>query len=169
MDRSSLDRSIDRVARGMTAGEPSAAFRERVAARLPGRNDGSGKPWFWIGGTLLAAGAAIALMVVTRAPQAPPAPAQTSAAAARPVEPAVPEGPRTQSPRTANPRTSNSRPLEPRAFEPSASQLAWESRAIPALTTPEPSAMPDIQPEPLEIRPLVTPALSVPAIDDEGR
>lgn len=154
MDRSSLDHAIDQVARQMTAGDPAEAFRSRVAARL---NERRAAPWFWIGGTLLAAGAAVALVVVTRAPQAPMAAAQTAAATARPVEPPV-----TPEPRTPNPRT-----LEPRTLEPSSSWLAWESRAIPALTAPEPSAMSDIQPEPLEIRPLVTPALIVPAIGDE--
>ncbi len=49
----------------------------------------------------------------------------------------------------------------------STDELAWRARAIPALAHPIPLTFDEIQPAPLEVRPLVTTPLSVPAIEEE--
>ena len=62
-------------------------------------------------------------------------------------------------------------PRTPRANGPSAEELAWQERALPALAIPEALTMKSIQPEALEIRPLITTPLTIAALedsDDEG-
>jgi hypothetical protein len=60
-----LDRAIDEVARALTAGEPGAAFRARVLARVAG-GDRFRRSWraAWIAAPMAAAAAAIAIVAV---------------------------------------------------------------------------------------------------------
>lgn len=168
MDNSKLDASIDQIARRMTAGSPSSAFQSRVAARLDARRC---RPWFWMAGLTATAGA-VAIAVVASLDRgiglSSQSPVSTSAAIAVPpaaLEPPPDSTPKPKS-RTVERRTQEPSILRPRDLD--SERLAWEARALPALDAPEaPRAIADIQPEPLEIRPLVTPALSVPAIGEE--
>jgi hypothetical protein len=49
----------------------------------------------------------------------------------------------------------------------STDQLAWESRAVPALVPPDALAIASIQPTPLEIRPLDTKPVAIAPLPEE--
>jgi hypothetical protein len=169
-----FDDVIDATARGLTAGDPPADLRTRVMARLDERPS---RPWRWKTAAACAAAVAVAATVVGLHDRAPsPAAAETHARTMTPnsndrlaasPQILVPD-PKLQDPRPRpNIETRRRRVV---ASAPSGEELAWQARAIPALEPPDPLTVEEIQPSPLEIRPLVTEPLTVPAIgEDENR
>jgi hypothetical protein len=166
-DLTPLDRAIDEAARRLTSGRPSADFRARVQTRL-----GDRRPpmvWPWRLGVPAAVATALALAVVTHRPVRSPAPPRSarveSASGVTTPPTAAPVAANSQTtPRTHAQGASPSHP--PQTESPvSEAELAWRAQAVPALVVPETVTLATIQPEPLEIRPLVTRELTVPAMD----
>lgn len=188
MKMTDLDRDVEFVAREMTAGEPSSAVRARVLARLDQRPSHS---WAGIGRVALVAGGAIVLLIVFTHRQAPVTPAATDSHLRQTqLAPMASKNPGDEAPPPAHKGTCvdvrradlsgpacapglKARPTYQVAVQQTSelteAAVAWDARAVPALDQPAALTVESIQPEPLEIRPLVTTALTVPALgDDEG-
>lgn len=164
---SDLDRLIDAVGQEMTSAEPTVDLRARVMTQLERRRD---RRWLWITGGLAAAGAVVLLVFASLqdqpAPKIPTRTAQSDLMEPRAFRPGdVPAAEAAGLHLNAStPRTARRKPQVARVASPE--ELAWQARAIPALEPPNPIVLEEIQPEPLEIRPLVMPALDVPAIGE---
>jgi hypothetical protein len=173
-DHQGLEQAIDAAAQHLTAGDPPAHFSVRVLARLDERRR---SPWMWWTAAACAIGVSVAAGVLgvrdrTVSPVAPrtqakpmnPGPNERLAVRREIVAPDSPAPTGREEPK----RVSREAQVTSRA--PSADEFAWHARAVPALDTLDPLTLDDIQPTPLEIRPLVTAPLTVPAIvDDENR
>ena len=143
---------IDDVARGLTDGDPSPAFRARVLDRLPG--DRRGWPFVprpavaVIVIAVLAGGLAIAYRATgARWPAPASLPAAASPAALPRPAAAVAYG-ATPSVAGAEPRTDRRVPAAgvEDAATPSPAEAAWRARAVPALAGPGAIALDAIQP-----------------------
>lgn len=167
-DLNDLNNLIDDAARRMTAAEPSGHLRTRVVARLGTAR--RPRQWRWLLAPLVAATAVAIAVLVVREPRVVPGtsfvvPGTTSVV---PGTNAVVPGTSSVVPGT-NAIVHNV-PGVPGVPASSADEIAWQSRALPALEAPEALTLDAIQPEALDIRPLVTKPLSVPALgEDENR
>jgi hypothetical protein len=169
MTQENLHEAIDTVARDMTAAA-APALRAGVTAQLRARRRSGAS--IWLGAAAAAASLVVAFAIARSA-------SERDELARPPItDPRVAESPVEQRPTAvastpelrAAVHVSNPRPWH-RAVQPvqaSADAVAWESREIPALEPLAPLAFDDIQPAPIEIRPLVMPPLSVPALEEAG-
>jgi hypothetical protein len=155
-----IDRAIDEVARELTAGEPDAAFRSRVVARIAvGSRAVTPRRAWWIVAPLAAA-AAIAIAVAlfagrARSNVATPTTARHEAPAT--TEAAAPRG---ENPATASPARSDA-PVSPivradasRGRKPDVSYIITTSSEVAALAPP-PLAVPSIAIEPIDRGPSI--------------
>jgi hypothetical protein len=172
-DFQNLDDLIDSVGRRMTAGDPPARLRARVLARLDKRPS---MPRAWMAATVCAVGvaAAVGMALHERAAARIAANALATAGRLNSNEPLAAGAP------IGAPRVEPQAPVfsprivkrEPRGtpIAPAPEEVAWRARAIPALEPPDSLTLGEIQPVPLQIRPLDTLPLTVPAIgEDEDR
>jgi hypothetical protein len=169
-DSQHLDDLIDTAARQLTAGDPPAHLRTRVLARLDERRSMS---WMWIAAPVCAVAVVVAAVTIgfhdraasRIAQRAEPGAVTLGAPKLPSVANASEGGPNPQAPNqqpsigTRGPRVT--------ASAPSVEDLAWQARALPALEPPNPLTLDEIQPAALEIRPLVTTPLTVPAIGQD--
>jgi hypothetical protein len=160
-----LNDVIELVAREMTGGEPRA-LRGAVLSRIEPRPRASNRVWIAVG--LLAAASSFVILITHHAArtvsEAPQMAATLRANRSwNPTSLGVSVAVRIQRPSMRAVRHTG-RPAQ--RIAPSAGELAWQARAIPALPVPEPIILDEIQPEPLEVRPLDMTPLSVPAIDE---
>ena len=167
-ERPKIDDLISSVAHRLTAGDPPAHLRPRVLARLGERRS---MPWMRIAASVCAAGVVIAAVASGLHDRAASRIAPDAIASG--MKPASNEplaaGTQIPAPGTQPQAPSAQRRIvgrEPRvaATTTSAAELGWRARAIPALEPPEALTLTEIQPAPLELRPLVTTPLTVPAI-----
>jgi hypothetical protein len=160
-----LDRLITDVARGVTTGAPRADFRARVLDRIAAGAPHDRRrpaPW-WLGPAFGAAAIVLAVGVAlqVRDPRPPAvgraasAPSASAAGAAAAVTDGGVTAPR--------PATADRRPPAP-APAPAPALIAWRARAIAALETIEPLAVPDFQPDGLSISQLSVAPLDVAPI-----
>jgi hypothetical protein len=168
-DDRDLDHVIDTVARDLTAGDPPAHLRARVMARLDER---PARRWRWWTAAACAAGvmAAVVMTLPHRHTSAVSQQLPTIASTSLTHEPRPSISTGELQPLAAGPRPKKKWRTQPPAVPAasSAEELAWQSRTIPALDSPDRVTLADIQPAPLEIRPLVTNPLTVPALADEN-
>ena len=181
VDEAQLDVTIDTVARGMTAFEPSGALRARVIERIEqGRRHRSpGVPrWAWAG-----AAAALVLAVATAVWVARPVPApgdpQTTVAEQQPGAPALaatgakrPVAPSAVSPGTGSPGGGISatpqvrRPAVARRVQTAEADVLQDRHPVPALAEIEPLRFSAVEPHPLQIAAVeVAPLAAMPSID----
>jgi hypothetical protein len=167
-DERELDSMIDDVARGLIARD-SPRLRAAVLARMDVTPRRRTVTWLVVAG-LSAAACAFVLFAIVRTPS--PVIERTRGVVTTPPlrdiapSPAVNLAPAAAEPRR---RVRPSSAVRRQAVTASADELAWQARAIAALEVPEPLTLEDIQPEPLELRPLVMTPLSVPAIEEAGQ
>jgi hypothetical protein len=176
-----IDRAIDDAARALTAGEPGAAFRARIVARL--EDGGPSRRAWWIGAPIAAA-AAIAIVVALVSGRGQTSPAAVKPAVA-PVETA--SAPRMQ---RAAPRVDTSPSLEQttaanagakgpprreRVHERGAASDASNTSAVTQLA-PSPLDIPSIVVEPIEGGPTLQldqlepiAPIAVAPLDDQDR
>jgi hypothetical protein len=181
VDEAQLDGTIDTVARGMTAFEPSGALRARVIERIEqGRRRATPAVprWAWAG-----AAAALVLAVATAVWVARPVPApdgaQTTVAEQRSGAPALaaagaerPGGPSAVSPGTASPGGGLSATPQKRRLAPTQGAQAAEAdvlrdrHPVPALAEIEPLRFSTVEPHPLQLAAVeVAPLAAMPSID----
>ena len=168
-----LNRLIDDVGRQMTTAEPSPYLRARVLGRL---DNARPRRWMWMLGPLAAGATVVALVATHGVTVAPSAPASALRASAgrpdnalgtpegRPSAPSAPAAP--TAPHGSSAPSARVTPTHPGGPRPSAEEVAWQDRAIPILAAPEMLTLDSIQPEALEIRPLLTTPLTLPALED---
>jgi hypothetical protein len=169
-----LDRVIDEIASGLTAGEPRPHFRARVLDRVSAagaRQWPAATAWWFRAGAAAAAMAIVAIVGTSvRTPRGP----QTAADPARRADVAgLPSG-ATAAPDPAprDGRSGTARALRSRTAAPAL--VEWRARAIPALAGIVPMGVADIQPEALSLSQLsvaplgITPMVIEP-IGDGGR
>lgn len=168
-----VDDLIDRVARDLTGGEPSAALAREIQTRIASTPRRRQWPW-WAGPVAGLAAAALVVAVISRPRQDAPArqtpAAVRSASAENPAAGAVsiqtaPDLSAT-SPAVARRRTA-------RAPAPNPVLSAWQERAVAALPGVRPLVIDRIQPPDLsiplmEVEPLGAAPLSVPAGSSSG-
>ncbi|MCU0251543.1 MAG: hypothetical protein MUE61_15145 [Vicinamibacterales bacterium] len=182
VDEAQLDVTIDAVARGMTAFEPSGALRARVLERIEqGRRHHSSPAvprWAWAG-----AAAALVLAVATAVWVARPVPAtdgaQTTVAERRSGAPSLaaagaerPVAPSAVSPGTASPGGGLSatpqtrRPAAARGVQTAEADVVQDQHPVPALAEIEPLRFSAVEPHPLQIAAVeVTPLPAMLAIE----
>jgi hypothetical protein len=170
-----VDDLIDRVARDLTAGEPSAALSREIQTRiaaLPRR-----RPWPWWAAPAVGLAAAAVVVAVISRPRSHqdatalqmPAPVRAASVdppAAIAVAIQTASDPSATSPAIARRRTA-------RAPAPNPVLTAWQERAVTALPGVPPLVIDRIQPSDLsiplmEVEPLGTAPLSVPAGSSSG-
>jgi hypothetical protein len=162
--QSDFDDLIDAIAQRMTEG-PTPQVRARVAARL---DRSAPRTWAWKAALAMAA-AVVAVMFFVVVPkfQGSVVPRAERQSAIRPMNPGTPE-PRNRG--TSEPVTrvaSRSEPHVPSPRPQSADEAAWEARAVRPLPAIDPLSIENIQPAPLDVRPLTIAPLEIPALDDE--
>jgi hypothetical protein len=169
-DSKDFDDAIDSVARDLTAGDPPAHLSADVLARIDARRP---TPWAWVAAATCASGIVAAVTIGLHDRGARRVTPEAHAGAIGPIssDPVAAGAPTPApglEPQAASlpPRIMRGAPRVT-AIAPSADEVAWRGRAIPALQLPGPLTLNDIQPLPLEIRPLVTTPLAVPAIGED--
>jgi hypothetical protein len=169
-----VDDLIGRVARDLTAHEPSPTLAREVQARIAATPRRRPWPW-WAAPAASLAAAAVVVTVISRPrpPQDAPArqtPAPVRTAADNPAAVAVPMQTASDlsatSPAVARRRTA-------RAAVPNPVLTSWQERAVAALPNVQPLVIDRIQPPDLsiplmEVEPLGTAPLSVPAGSSSG-
>ena len=181
VDEAQLDVTIDTVARGMTAFEPSGALRARVLERIEQgrRHPSPGAPrWAWAG-----AAAAVLLAVATAVWVARPVPApddaQTTVAERRSGAPSLaaagaerPVPPSAISPDTVSPgggrsaMTQTRRSAAGRGMQTSEADALPDRHPVPALAEIEPLRFSTVEPHPLQLAAVeVAPLAAMPSID----
>ncbi len=154
-DDAVLDRAIDEVAREMTVGEPSAAMRAHVTARIADAPPALPRS---IGRSAIAAAAIVALALVTYLARRQPDGAREVVAARHGVE--APAATHTAVPRAAPPRPATTAVATTAPRSHGGRRLTTSSR----MATP-PSDIDSIAPPPLGVVPLGVVPLGV---DDIG-
>jgi hypothetical protein len=170
-----VDDLIGRVARELTAHEPSPTLAREVQARIAATPRRRPWPWWAAPAASLAAAAVVVAVISRPRPQQDVPVRQTPA----PVGTASAEGPaavaipiQTASDRSAA-LPAVARRRSARASAPNPVLAAWQERAVAALPNVRPLVIDRIQPSDLsiplmEVEPLGTAPLSVPAGSSSG-
>ena len=141
---------IDRVAHDMTDVAPHTDLRAAVLARL---EDRPRIPWKHTALPAIAAGVAIAAVVMTQTSREITEPQPVSAVAT--------SAPQTLLPSNGElPQTTAAR-RKPALVPMSADEVAWHARAVPALVPAAPIAVESIQPTPIQIAPITVEPLAI--------
>ncbi len=161
-----LDGAIDRIAAGMTSGDPTPGFRTRVVQAVTTavqRRASRSKSGLVLLITGAAAVAVAAGVLTVRTPESPTSASPALASAASSSQAAVAVN------RDAGVYNASvgrrDRRLAVADPEPAPQLVAWRARAIPALATVPPIVIADIQPVSLTISPLDVAALAMASID----
>lgn len=166
LHRAAVDDAIDRVARDMTGGAPSAAFRGGVIARLESARPAR-RSWPWVAAGV-AAMAVIVIAVFAVWPQRPHSVqstvTMTTARAPIVVAPAPAQTPANDATASRAPSSSSSSQRRVPAASPFEPTLA----GLPPIERPDPITQESIQPERLTIPQLRIDAIVMPPVSDDG-